>query len=71
MHIIYSDENDRLTPEIWSMMQQAADKAAVFELGEELAKILDDISAEKGDAEYKKLSYKLAGILAKFLAPLM
>lgn len=30
-----------------------------FELGEELAKILDDISAERGDTEYQKLSYKL------------
>ena len=49
MHIIYSDENDRLTPEIWSMMQQALDKAAEFELGDELAEY--GIKAEDADAE--------------------
>jgi probable rRNA maturation factor len=49
MHIIYSDENDRLTPEIWSMMQQALDKTAEFEIGEELSAL--GIDAEDADAE--------------------
>lgn len=49
MHIIYSDENDRLTPEIWSMMQLALDKTAEFEIGEELSAL--DIDAEDADAE--------------------
>ncbi len=36
MHIVYSDDNDRLTPEIWKLMEQAGDRALENEFGEEL-----------------------------------
>ena len=49
MHIIYNDENDRLTPEIWNMMQQALDKAAELELGKDLS--VFGITADDADAE--------------------
>lgn len=49
MYINYSDENDRLTPEIWNLVQQAADKAIELELGERLD--AHGISAAAVDAE--------------------
>lgn len=49
MYINYSDENDRLTPEIWNLVQQAADKAMESELGERLA--THGISAADADVE--------------------
>ena len=51
MHIIYNDENDRLTPEIWKLMEQAFERAMENEFGEELASegvSLPDIDAELG-----------------------
>ena len=51
MHIIYNDENDRLTPEIWKLMEQAFERAMQNEFGEELASegvSLPDIDAELG-----------------------
>lgn len=36
MHIVYSDDNDRLTPEIWKLMEQAGDRALENEFGAEL-----------------------------------
>ena len=36
MNIVYSDENDRLTPEMWRLMEQAANTALDREFGEEL-----------------------------------
>lgn len=49
MYINYSDENDRLTPEIWSLIQQAADKAMELELGERLS--ADGLNIADADAE--------------------
>ena len=49
MYINYSDENDRLTPEIWNLVQQAADKAMELELGERLA--THGISVADADVE--------------------
>lgn len=49
MYINYSDENDRLTPEIWNLVQQAADKAMDLELGERLA--AHGISVADADVE--------------------
>ena len=51
MHIIYNDENDRLTPEIWRLMDQAFERAMENEFGPELALegvSLADILAELG-----------------------
>ena len=36
MHIVYCDENDRLTPEIWKLMDQAFGRAMENEFGPEL-----------------------------------
>lgn len=36
MNIVYSDDNDRLTPEMWKLMEQAADAALETEFGDEL-----------------------------------
>lgn len=49
MYINYSDENDRLTPEIWSLMQQAAETAAELELGAMLS--AEGIKAKDADIE--------------------
>lgn len=49
MYINYSDENDRLTPEIWNLVQQAADKAMELELGERLT--THGISVADADVE--------------------
>lgn len=35
MKIVFNDEFDRLTPEMWSLMEQAADEALRTEFGEE------------------------------------
>lgn len=35
MQIVFNDELDRLTPEMWKLMQQAADEAFRTEFGEE------------------------------------
>lgn len=51
MHIIYNDENDRLTPEIWKLMDQAFERAMGNEFGAELAGgglSLSDIDPELG-----------------------
>lgn len=51
MHIIYNDENDRLTPEIWRLMEQAFGRAMENEFGSDLAAAgvsLADIEAELG-----------------------
>ena len=51
MHIIYNDENDRLTPEIWKLMDQAFERAMENEFGAELAAegvCLADIEPELG-----------------------
>ena len=51
MHIIYSDENDRLTPEIWKLMDQAFGRAMENEFGAELAAegvSLSDLEPELG-----------------------
>ena len=51
MHIIYNDENDRLTPEIWKLMDQAFERAMENEFGAELAAegvSLADIEPELG-----------------------
>ena len=51
MHIIYSDENDRLTPEIWKLMDQAFSRAMENEFGAELAAegvSLSDLEPELG-----------------------
>ena len=51
MHIIYNDENDRLTPEIWKLMEQAFERAMENEFGAELAAegvSLADIEPELG-----------------------
>ena len=51
MHIIYNDENDRLTPEIWKLMDQAFERAMENEFGPELALegvSLSDIEPELG-----------------------
>ena len=45
MNIIYSDENDKLTPEIWNLMQKAAETGLEFEFGEELS----DLGADASD----------------------
>ena len=49
MHINYSDENDRLTPEIWNLIQQAADKAMELELGGRLSE--EELYVQDADAE--------------------
>ena len=49
MYINYSDENDRLTPEIWNLINQAADVATEAELGEKLSE--RGTSAAEADAE--------------------
>ena len=36
MHIVYSDEYDKLTPEMMALMEQAADIALSDEFGDEL-----------------------------------
>ena len=36
MNIVYSDELDKLTPEMWRLMEQAADAALASEFGEDL-----------------------------------
>lgn len=51
MHINYSDENDRLTPETWALISQAAETAMELELGSLLAEEAvkaSDINAEIG-----------------------
>lgn len=51
MHIVYNDENDRLTPEIWELMDQAFGCAMQNEFGNELASegvSLSDVGAELG-----------------------
>ena len=51
MHIVYSDENDRLTPEIWKLMDQAFGRAMENEFGAELAAegvSLSDLEPELG-----------------------
>ena len=51
MHIIYNDENDRLTPEIWKLMDQAFERAMENEFGAELEDggvSLADIEPELG-----------------------
>ena len=51
MHIVYSDENDRLTPEIWKLMDQAFVRAMENEFGAELAAegvSLSDLEPELG-----------------------
>ena len=49
MHIIYSDEYDKLTPEMVKLMDQAADTALSFEFGAELESA--EISADDTEAE--------------------
>ena len=61
MHIIYSDENDRLTPEIWKLMDQAFERAMENEFGPELALegvSLSDIEPELGVTIVDKNEYK-------------
>ena len=36
MQIVFNDEFDRLTPEMWSLMERAADEALRTEFGEEI-----------------------------------
>lgn len=51
MQIVFSDENDRLTPEMWRLMEQAADEAVESEFGRELREAgiePADIHAEAG-----------------------
>ena len=36
MHIVYSDEYEKLTPDMKALMEQAADVALLDEFGEEL-----------------------------------
>ena len=51
MNIYYSDEENRLTPEIRELMQKAADEAIRFEFGDELAEAglaVEELSAELG-----------------------
>ena len=36
MQIVFNDEFDKLTPEMWSLMERAADVALVTEFGDEL-----------------------------------
>ena len=49
MYINYSDEKDRLTPEIWNLIKQAADASMEAELGEKLSE--RGISAAEADTE--------------------
>lgn len=49
MHIVYSDENDRLTPEIWKLMDQAFERAMENEFGHELA--LEGVSLSELEPE--------------------
>ena len=46
MQIVFNDEFDRLTPEMWSLMERAADKALETEFGEEL-----DLGSVENDPE--------------------
>ena len=47
MQIVFSDEFDRLTPELWKLIEQAADAAIENEFGRELREAgLDPLSAE-------------------------
>ena len=51
MLYVYSDENDRLTPEIWKLMDQAFGRAMENEFGAELAAegvSLSDLEPELG-----------------------
>ena len=51
MFINYRDDNDRLSPEIWSLLQQAADMAIKLELGDMLSESgfdASDVNAEIG-----------------------
>lgn len=51
MNIVFSDERDKLTPEMWRLMEQAGETALAFEFGEELAAAgirLSDIEPELG-----------------------
>ena len=49
MRIYYSDENERLTPEIMELMERAADTALSYEFSEELENA--GITAADADAE--------------------
>ena len=47
MYIVFSDDNDRLTPELWKLMEQAAVKAVDCEFG----KALRESGIEPADAD--------------------
>ena len=49
MQIVFSDEFDRLTPELWKLMEQAADAAVETEFGSELRD--EGIDPRDADAE--------------------
>ena len=46
MQIVFNDEFDRLTPEMWSLMERAADEALRTEFGEEI-----DLDSIENDPE--------------------